>query len=462
MAGDARRDGGRGGAAGADAGVPLGRAGARAGRLAAGRGGRRWRRRRPADCWSGGWCRGSSCRCRGGRPGLWLAIMVLYPFLSALPQELIFRALFFRRYRALFPSERAAVAVNGLVFALAHLMFWNWVAVALCIAGGVIFAVGYLGRGGFLQAVVLHAICGAIVFTSGLGIFFYHGGGGVALSAGAASDRRVQARTRITGCIASKTSRERWQRTLWPGRARERREHGLAEVARHLVLARAAGLEGAAGRRVHRRGDVALEHDVRLLDAGVGDRDGREQRLGVGVVGRLEDLVGGADLDHVAEVHHHHPVGEVAHDAEVVADEEHRGAVCRAGCRSGGRSPRPAPRRRAPRPARRRPPPSAPPAKARAMPMRCFCPPESWRGIRSAKARGSLTRSSSSSIRASRSAFERPTRNFSSARTIWPPDAHARVERVERVLEHHLDRGDGARCRAARSARLADLLVAER
>jgi hypothetical protein len=50
----------------------------------------------------------------------------------------------------------------------------------------------------------------------------------------------------------------------------------------------------------------------------------------------------------------------------------------------------------------------APPAKARAMPTRCFCPPESWRGIRSAKARGSFTRSRSSSIRWWRSASDLP------------------------------------------------------
>jgi hypothetical protein len=68
-----------------------------------------------------------------------------------------------------------AVGVNAAVFALAHLMFWNWVAVGLCLAGGVIFALGYLGRGGFAQALVLHALAGAIVFTSGLGTFFYHG-----------------------------------------------------------------------------------------------------------------------------------------------------------------------------------------------------------------------------------------------------------------------------------------------
>ena len=61
------------------------------------------------------------------------------------------------------------------------------------------------------------------------------------------------------------------------------------------------------------------------------------------------------------------------------------------------------------------------PAKARAMPIRCFCPPESWRGIRRAKALGNFTRSRSSSIRVCRSASDLPTRNFSRTRTIWPP-----------------------------------------
>jgi membrane protease YdiL (CAAX protease family) len=107
-------------------------------------------------------------------PVLWLTILALYPLLSALPQELIFRPLFFRRYGALFGDRWPAVLVNALAFGLAHLMFWNWVAPMLTVAGGLIFAGAYLGRG-FAQAVVLHAVCGAIVFTSGLGTFFYHG-----------------------------------------------------------------------------------------------------------------------------------------------------------------------------------------------------------------------------------------------------------------------------------------------
>lgn len=108
-------------------------------------------------------------------PGLWLAILALYPFLSALPQELMFRALYFHRYGRLFPDRRTAVAVNAALFGLAHLLFWNWVAPALSMAGGLVFALAWLGRGGFPMALLLHAVCGGIVFTSGLGTFFYHG-----------------------------------------------------------------------------------------------------------------------------------------------------------------------------------------------------------------------------------------------------------------------------------------------
>jgi uncharacterized protein len=108
-------------------------------------------------------------------PELWLTILVFYPLVSALPQELVFRVLFFRRYGWLFPDMRVAMAVNAGVFALAHLMFWNWPAVVLTLAGGWIFAWAYLRGGGFWAAVVLHALAGSIIFTTGLGTFFYHG-----------------------------------------------------------------------------------------------------------------------------------------------------------------------------------------------------------------------------------------------------------------------------------------------
>ena len=48
----------------------------------------------------------------------------------------------------------------------------------------------------------------------------------------------------------------------------------------------------------------------------------REQRLGVGMVRRREHRFGVAQLHHPPEIQHADPVGQVAHDAEVVADEQ--------------------------------------------------------------------------------------------------------------------------------------------
>ena len=112
------------------------------------------------------------------RPELWAAIMVLYPLLSALPQEVMFRMLFFRRYEGLFPGPRTAAAANAGVFALAHAFLWNLPSLAMTFCGGLAFAAAYrfTGRGRNLWfAVLLHAIAGWIVFTVGLGRFFYHG-----------------------------------------------------------------------------------------------------------------------------------------------------------------------------------------------------------------------------------------------------------------------------------------------
>jgi len=110
-----------------------------------------------------------------GNTRLWLVIMVAYPFVSAIPQEIVFRALFFERYGGLFPDLRLAIVANAFVFGLAHLFYGNWPAVVLTAIAGGIFAWAYAHRRSFGYACLLHAVSGQIVFTSGLGIFFYHG-----------------------------------------------------------------------------------------------------------------------------------------------------------------------------------------------------------------------------------------------------------------------------------------------
>ncbi len=108
------------------------------------------------------------------QPWLLAMILLFYPILSALPQELIFRPLFFRRYGRLLPSG-ALLLANAALFSLAHLMYWSAVVAAMTFAGGLVFGWAYRDRQSFPLAVVLHAVSGWVIFTVGLGVFFYSG-----------------------------------------------------------------------------------------------------------------------------------------------------------------------------------------------------------------------------------------------------------------------------------------------
>lgn len=66
-----------------------------------------------------------------GHTLIWLMVMVLYPLLSAYPQEIIFRTFFFHRYHRLFPTDTSKIMVSGFCFGLAHVFFANWIAPVL-------------------------------------------------------------------------------------------------------------------------------------------------------------------------------------------------------------------------------------------------------------------------------------------------------------------------------------------
>ncbi|WP_338666671.1 CPBP family intramembrane glutamic endopeptidase [Pseudodesulfovibrio methanolicus] len=110
------------------------------------------------------------------RPLLWAAVMLLYPLLSAFPQEAVYRAFLFRRYAPILQSDHARTWASVLAFSFLHIVFGNWVAVALTLPAGWIFARTYRRTGSLILASVEHAAYGCIVFTVGLGRFFYHPG----------------------------------------------------------------------------------------------------------------------------------------------------------------------------------------------------------------------------------------------------------------------------------------------
>ncbi len=109
------------------------------------------------------------------RPRTWLAVMLLYPPLAVLPQEVLFRTYFFHRYGPLFPNRLVLLAANALSFGLAHLVYGNWVAVTLSTLGGVLFAYRYLRTGSLLVVALEHALWGNFLFTIGAGWYVYSG-----------------------------------------------------------------------------------------------------------------------------------------------------------------------------------------------------------------------------------------------------------------------------------------------
>lgn len=106
---------------------------------------------------------------------VWLALLVTYPLLSVYPQEIIFRAFFFHRYRSLFPTRWGKVTASGLTFGFAHIVFANWVAPLMTAVIGVQFALTYARTESTLQATIEHGLWGVYAFTIGLGWFVHSG-----------------------------------------------------------------------------------------------------------------------------------------------------------------------------------------------------------------------------------------------------------------------------------------------
>ncbi len=108
-------------------------------------------------------------------PLFWALIMLLYPLLSVYPQEFLYRAFFFERYKPLFGSGWGMILASSLAFGFVHIIFGNWLAVGLCCLGGFLFSLTYQHSGSLLLTCIDHAIFGNFIFTIGLGQFFYHG-----------------------------------------------------------------------------------------------------------------------------------------------------------------------------------------------------------------------------------------------------------------------------------------------
>jgi membrane protease YdiL (CAAX protease family) len=109
------------------------------------------------------------------RPGLWALVMVLYPLLSVWPQEMVYRAFIYRRYAPLFGERGGYILASALAFGYMHIIFINSIAVAMSVLGGLLFARNYVRRRSLSLVSIEHALYGCLIFTVGLGRFFFTG-----------------------------------------------------------------------------------------------------------------------------------------------------------------------------------------------------------------------------------------------------------------------------------------------
>jgi membrane protease YdiL (CAAX protease family) len=109
------------------------------------------------------------------RPGIWILVMVLYPLLSVWPQEMLYRAFIYRRYAPLFGVRGGYILASALAFGYMHIIFINSIAVMMSAIGGWLFALNYARHRSLALVSIEHALYGCLIFTVGLGKFFFTG-----------------------------------------------------------------------------------------------------------------------------------------------------------------------------------------------------------------------------------------------------------------------------------------------
>jgi membrane protease YdiL (CAAX protease family) len=104
---------------------------------------------------------------------VWGLLCTFYPFFSAYGQEIIYRTFLFRRYTSLFKKEWMVILASGISFSFVHIIYYSPVSILLTLIGGLYFAYQYSRTRSVLFTAILHGIMGIIVFTVGLGEYFW-------------------------------------------------------------------------------------------------------------------------------------------------------------------------------------------------------------------------------------------------------------------------------------------------
>ena len=106
------------------------------------------------------------------KPLLWLQFSGIYVLFSVIPQELIYRTFFVKRYRHLFKNELVFIIINSLLFSFAHLGFQSWIVLSFTFIGSLLFTLTYLKTKSTWLVIFEHSLYGVWLYTVGYGALF--------------------------------------------------------------------------------------------------------------------------------------------------------------------------------------------------------------------------------------------------------------------------------------------------
>ena len=106
------------------------------------------------------------------KPMLWLKFSGIYIVFSVIPQELIYRTFFVKRYQGLLKNKTVFILVNSVLFSFAHIWFQSWIVLSFTFIGSILFISTYLKTKSTWVVILEHSLYGVWLYTVGYGALF--------------------------------------------------------------------------------------------------------------------------------------------------------------------------------------------------------------------------------------------------------------------------------------------------
>jgi membrane protease YdiL (CAAX protease family) len=106
------------------------------------------------------------------KPILWLKFSGVYILFSVIPQELIYRTFFVKRYRSLLKNKTVFILLNSALFSFAHIWFQSWIVLFFTFIGSLFFINSYLKTKSIGLVILEHSLYGVWLYTVGYGELF--------------------------------------------------------------------------------------------------------------------------------------------------------------------------------------------------------------------------------------------------------------------------------------------------